>query len=1044
MKMFKKSIALLLSVLMMFSLCSVAAMTAFADEATTISTVSKYFPACDSSETGIAAALESIGVDSSKSYRTVIAEANGIENYTGTAEQNTTMLNLLKQGLLINPEYVEPETTEPTEESTESTEATEPVEVSVNCALNQTVTFEYGSQVTTDANWGVDVVNAGLSVLTDGVNSTTTYAVNNGNVLIGLKQSCIAGPYSFIVNLGGKTSVEKIATYFYDRSNWSVEMPEKVDYYVSDDGAEWTLAGTVTCDEAETTVLTDTKYPNDQSPSICKLQLNAELEGVKYVKVTFDAHTNSSVVIAPVEIEVYGDEVEKAEDADIANVDLGDSFNAFVYNITSWKLLTPAKGNAVINERNSNAQLLSFKKNSDSSYYVYTTEGEYLTAEAETAGANIGFSAYTGSDRQKWYIKGEDGFYKFRSVYADNSYLEVADNSRENGANVQLNTASSGNEQYFQILEGTYSQNGYERGYKGGTAGDGVIYAQGIDVSKWNEKDGDYTDVDFNFKVAKAAGIDFAIIRAGSTKTGLDPMFEKYYAAAREAGLDVGAYFYTYATDTAGARADAEKCLSYIKGKTFEYPVYFDYEDSSQDSLSMEESKSLNMTFMTIMANEGYLSGMYTGLFKSTTILFDDICEVYDSWIARYYDENYIAWPEYSNIYGMWQYSSTYTIDGVIGEMDVNVCYKNYPAIVKQYGFNGYSAGEWTDNGYMYEDGTFATGWTEIGTQWYYFDETGSKTGEYSLDKNAVRLETGNTATVTANILNPSADEETVVWASANEAVATVDQSGNITAVSAGLAKVTASWNDMTLTCYIEVADPVYKDYITVKTLPTKTEYFYGEEFDSKGMQVRLYYSNNAYEIITGYELSGYDSDLGTKTITVTYEEFTTTFDVTVSLEEKVGIYGDINLDLTTEDEVVYIGTIYLAEGTYNFNVNNMATAYGFDGSFTDAVENAEFSAECADATEFVATGGTYEFVYDTSANTLTVTSVVVLGDANNDGEVDINDVTHIQKILAHITEKDDKALLQGDVDGNGVLSIRDVTYIQMYVAKYIEVFPVQ
>ncbi|MGN0491477.1 dockerin type I domain-containing protein [Ruminococcus sp.] len=63
----------------------------------------QYFPACDSSYSTISTALASIGVDNSKAYRTQIAAANGITNYTGTAEQNMQMLNLLKQGKLIVP-----------------------------------------------------------------------------------------------------------------------------------------------------------------------------------------------------------------------------------------------------------------------------------------------------------------------------------------------------------------------------------------------------------------------------------------------------------------------------------------------------------------------------------------------------------------------------------------------------------------------------------------------------------------------------------------------------------------------------------------------------------------------------------------------------------------------------------------------------------------------------------------------------------------------------------------------------------------------------
>lgn len=70
------------------------------------SITTKYFPACASSYESIVSALNSIGVDSSKDYRTVITTFNGISNYTGTAAQNESMLKLLKAGQLLNPEYV--------------------------------------------------------------------------------------------------------------------------------------------------------------------------------------------------------------------------------------------------------------------------------------------------------------------------------------------------------------------------------------------------------------------------------------------------------------------------------------------------------------------------------------------------------------------------------------------------------------------------------------------------------------------------------------------------------------------------------------------------------------------------------------------------------------------------------------------------------------------------------------------------------------------------------------------------------------------------
>lgn len=68
----------------------------------TVSSVT-YFPTCSSSYTSIVSALNSVGADSSYAYRQAIANANSIYGYTGSAAQNTQMLNLLKAGKLIKP-----------------------------------------------------------------------------------------------------------------------------------------------------------------------------------------------------------------------------------------------------------------------------------------------------------------------------------------------------------------------------------------------------------------------------------------------------------------------------------------------------------------------------------------------------------------------------------------------------------------------------------------------------------------------------------------------------------------------------------------------------------------------------------------------------------------------------------------------------------------------------------------------------------------------------------------------------------------------------
>ena len=225
--------------------------------------------------------------------------------------------------------------------------------------------------------------------------------------------------------------------------------------------------------------------------------------------------------------------------------------------------------------------------------------------------------------------------------------------------------------------------NGYEKGYTGGMPGDGKIYAHGLDVSKWQGSS-------LNFNAIKNAGYDYVILKAGSTN-GKDECFETFYTNARAAGLDIGAYYYTYATTVAGAQTDAANMLTFIKGKTFEYPIYFDYEDPCQDGLSTTTAQNICLTFCDAMAKAGYLTGVYTGYAKATQLPMSTICAKYEAWIARYYDYTYETLsPSYSTKYGMYQYTDRNYI-GSAGPYDANVAYKDYPAIVKKYGFNGYA-----------------------------------------------------------------------------------------------------------------------------------------------------------------------------------------------------------------------------------------------------------------------------------------------------------------------------------------------------------------
>ena len=247
------------------------------------------------------------------------------------------------------------------------------------------------------------------------------------------------------------------------------------------------------------------------------------------------------------------------------------------------------------------------------------------------------------------------------------------------------------------------AETGYDRGYKQTMAGTGKVVTEGLDISEHQ--------AGINLQNIKNAGFDYVIIRAGvklnAGSNRKDYNFEDFYAQARKVGLDVGTYYYSQAKSVNEAKEEAKCFIEYIKGKTFEYPVYLDFESSSvKDALGSSATKATEIcyAFMDTMRDAGYLTGLYgyASWFDDgyggwmASKLNNDIGKKYEFWMANYFNN---MLPEnsrtsnYKNKYGMYQYTSSKKISGWSGSLDHNVCYKDYPAIVKQYGFNGYEAG---------------------------------------------------------------------------------------------------------------------------------------------------------------------------------------------------------------------------------------------------------------------------------------------------------------------------------------------------------------
>lgn len=210
----------------------------------------------------------------------------------------------------------------------------------------------------------------------------------------------------------------------------------------------------------------------------------------------------------------------------------------------------------------------------------------------------------------------------------------------------------------------------------------------GIDVSKHNGT--------IDWVKAAASGIDFALIRAGygNDISQKDPMFDENVRGALSRKLHVGAYWFSYAVSVEDAQREAEVCkqvLSPYKGK-LDFPVAFDYE---YDSIRYANGRGINpgnslidgmaRAFLDSMKEDGWYVSLYTNAdFIKSGRYGADTVKSYDLWLA-----DYRGAPHYSC--AIQQTDAAGTVPGISGNVDLDISFKDYPAIVPSGGFNGFS-----------------------------------------------------------------------------------------------------------------------------------------------------------------------------------------------------------------------------------------------------------------------------------------------------------------------------------------------------------------
>ena len=233
-------------------------------------------------------------------------------------------------------------------------------------------------------------------------------------------------------------------------------------------------------------------------------------------------------------------------------------------------------------------------------------------------------------------------------------------------------------------------------------------------------------------------------------------------------GIPYGVYLYSYADTVAKAKSEANHVIRLIKGKKLSYPIYYDMEEKTVlNSTNMTRTKAAQIAqaFFSTLEAAGYKNlGIYSNASRFDSKLADgkltaSIFNQYPKWVASYNDT-----CRYQGSYHMWQYSSSGSIDGITGKVDLN-----------------FKIGNWKKAGFTPK--------------------------KVTIDKTNLTMITGSSKTLKAYDPANSAYKLSVQWKSSNTKIATVDKNGKITAKSAGKVNITAVLNSQAkATCQVSIA----------------------------------------------------------------------------------------------------------------------------------------------------------------------------------------------------------------------------------------------
>ncbi len=298
--------------------------------------------------------------------------------------------------------------------------------------------------------------------------------------------------------------------------------------------------------------------------------------------------------------------------------------------------------------------------------YIYTQSD--LEAYFEEASAQVkeeGKKALLDEMKQM-LLDGESSSQVFRTVFKDNvivyadggyKFFPISETLKKNDY-VYKNFVSQENGEIVYVDDGQ------------------VVHSlKGIDVSRHQGK--------IDWKKVAADGVSYAFIRVGfrgSTEGKLveDEYFKDNIEGALDNNINVGIYFYTQAITEEEAVEEADFVIDLIKKYDVTYPVVLDIEETGSSTartaqMSQEDYTKATIAFCERIKEAGYTPMIYGNL-KTFMIMLDlEKLEVYEKWFAYYETPVYFPYE-----FSVWQYSSKGKVDGIEGDVDLNVCMKDY------------------------------------------------------------------------------------------------------------------------------------------------------------------------------------------------------------------------------------------------------------------------------------------------------------------------------------------------------------------------------